>query len=316
MKSGLKYNKVISFKSLVKRIFYREIVINKANLFIIGAQKCGTSTLYDNLIKHKNIHGGRVKEKNFFSYEHHCQRNLDWYHNLFPKKSVIFYKSSKKHYFLDASPSYLSLKHAADKISKYNPEAKFIVMMRNPVDRAFSAWNMYRQMNLLKIDEKKVLFENHVNENVSKRDEQFVNLINLEKFPSFEEMVQGELSNISDYSDVPGILSRGIYHAQIEYYLSLFKPNQFFFICTEEFKHSKTQILSELMHFLELKNNLPKEKLTDTHIRNYEQKMSPETRSKLLKFYVPHNEKLYALLNKKYKWDEDICLSNTDVIIK
>jgi hypothetical protein len=64
----------------------------------------------------------------------------------------------KKNIFLDASPSYLSSKEAAYKILKYNPYAKLIVIMLNPVYRAFSALKIYRQMNILAENETDLLF--------------------------------------------------------------------------------------------------------------------------------------------------------------
>lgn len=289
-------------KKIVKIIIPKKSIVNKANLFIIGSQKCGTSTLYDNLIKYDSIHGGKIKEKNFFSHKAHWKEGILGYHDLFPKVSIL-YKLPKIHYFLDASPSYLSSKDAADKILKYNPEAKFIVMMRNPVDRAFSAWNMYRQMNLLGADEKKVLFEKHVKGSSVEREHLFLNLINLNEFPSFETMIQDELNNLPlDSWKFPGILSRGIYHDQLEYYLSLFKKNQFFFIFAEEFKVNKTVVLKDLMLFLNLKINISSENLNDTHVREYKHKMSAETRIRLLEFFQPHNEKLFNLINKSINW--------------
>lgn len=282
----------------------KKSIIKKANLFIIGAQKCGTSTLFDNLIKHDSIYGGEIKEKNFFSHESLFEKGVDWYHDLFPKVS-FFQKLPKINYFLDASPSYLSHKEAADKIYKYNPRAKFIVMMRNPVDRAFSAWNMYRQMNFLDDAEKKILFEMHVKGSSIDRENQFTNFINLNSYPSFDKMIQDELNYFSiDSSRFPGILSRGIYYNQIEYYMSLFDSSQFFFIFAEEFKVNKTLILAELMLFLNLQRGLSNYALTDTHVREYNHKMLPETRVKLLDFFSPYNEKLFALIGKKTNWSK------------
>lgn len=223
---------------------------------------------------------------------------------MYPKLS-IFDTLPKSSYFLDASPSYLSQNDAADRIYKYNPDAKFIVMMRNPVDRAFSAWNMYRQMNLLNDNEKIKLFNTHVKGSSVDREIKFMELINLEKFPTFEEMVQQELIDFStDSSKFPGILSRGIYFYQIEYYFKIFDYSQFFFIFAEEFKVNKTQILNDLMLFLSLDQGLQSEKLNDTHIREYNDKLVQETRDKLVTFYAPHNEKLFALINKKTNWSK------------
>ena len=292
-------------KLLLVKIIPRRKVVRKANLFIIGAQKCGTSTLFDNLVKYKNIYGGEIKEKNFFSHEDLYQKSSEWYHNLFPNVSVVFYKYYKKIYFLDSSPSYLSQKDAADKIFEYNTKAKFIVMMRNPVDRAFSAWNMYRQMNLLNEVDKKNIFNTNVKGSSKDIEKKFEALINLEKFPSFEEMVKEELIDFSNNpSKFPGILSKGIYFDQIEYYFNIFEPSQFFFIFSEEFKVNKTQILNDLMFFLHLDGDFQSKKLNDMHIREYKFKLEQETRDKLVAFFSPHNEKLFALINKKINWSK------------
>ncbi len=289
---------------LLQKAILKKKVIQKANLFIIGAQKCGTSTLFDNLVKHKNIFGGEIKEKNFFSHEGLFKNGLEYYHKMYPKLS-IFNTIPKISYFLDASPSYLSHKDAADKIFEYNPNAKFVVMMRNPVDRAFSAWNMYRQMNLLNNSNKKSLFNTHVKGSSKDRENKFKELIDLENFPSFDEMVQQELVDFSnDSSKFPGILSRGIYFDQIQYYFTLFDTSQFFFIFAEEFKVNKAQILNDLMTFLDLNQGLQSEKLNDTHIRGYNDKLPQETRDKLVAFFAPHNEKLFALINKKINWSK------------
>lgn len=299
MKSYLKKIKHLLEKNIPKRK-----VIQKANLFIIGAQKCGTTTLFDNLVKHKNIFGGNIKEKNFFSHEDFFKNGVDSYHNLYPKLS-IYNTLPKNSYFLDASPSYLAHKEVADRIYKYNPNAKFVVMMRNPVDRAFSAWNMYRQMNLLNDNEKIKLFNTHVKGSSKDRETKFRSLIHLEKFPTFEEMVQDELDDFStDSSKFPGILSRGIYFDQIEYYFKLFDPGQFYFIFAEEFKVNKAQILNDLLKFLKLDKGLQSKKLNDTHIREYNDKLVQETRDKLITFYAPLNEKLFVLINKKINWSK------------
>jgi hypothetical protein len=295
-------NLIKLIKRIIKKIIPEKRIIDKANLFIIGAQKCGTSTLYDNLMKYDGIYGGKIKEKNFFSHESIFKQGILWYHNLFPKVS-IFYKLPETRYFLDASPSYLAHKVSADKILKYNPNAKFIVMMRNPVDRAFSAWNMYRQMNLLGDKEKEILFEKHIKGSSVERETSFMNLINLKEFPSFESMIQEELNNFSiDSWKFPGILSRGIYYNQIEYYMSLFDSSQFFFIFAEDFKVNKSQILNELMVFLDLQFSISTETLKDTHVREYKHKMTPDTRTKLLDYFKPHNEKLFELINKNINW--------------
>ncbi|HRN40607.1 MAG TPA: sulfotransferase [Vicingus sp.] len=289
-------------RSIIKKCFIKTNLSAKVNLFIIGAQKCGTSTLFDNLIKHKKIIGG-VKEKNFFSHPYLFLKGLDWYYSLFHSKKIYFDILSKN-YYVDASPSYLPSKEVAKRIHSYNPNAKIIVMMRNPIDRAFSAWNMYKQMNLLSDDEKESLIRKFILGQTDEEKDKFVAMINLTVFPTFEEMVEQELHDIkNNIQPYPGILKRGIYHEQIEKYHALFSHNQFFYICSEEFKKNKTGILIELFDFLSLENVVSTEKLEDKHKREYQNKMSPEIRENLKIFYEPYNQKLFSLINKTYNWE-------------
>ncbi|MEY3079460.1 MAG: hypothetical protein RL086_613, partial [Bacteroidota bacterium] len=71
-------NLIKLIKRIIKKIIPQKRIIDKANLFIIGAQKCGTSTLYDNLMKYDGIYGGKIKEKNFFSHESIFKQGILW----------------------------------------------------------------------------------------------------------------------------------------------------------------------------------------------------------------------------------------------
>ncbi|WP_279401847.1 sulfotransferase [Piscibacillus salipiscarius] len=104
---------------------------------MIGAAKSGTTSLYEYLKQHPQIYFPERKEPHFFGNmkpggEH--VNNINEYLKMFedaPDNTVIG----------EASTSYLYSSDAANKIKKFNNNAKIIVMLRNPVDRAYS---MYR----------------------------------------------------------------------------------------------------------------------------------------------------------------------------
>ena len=114
--------------------------MEKVNLFLVGAPKAGTSTLYDVFSKVADITTPKVKESNFFfygdinSYTIRKINNLDDYH------ATYFFNLSR--YYLDATPSYLKSKRTCDAIHDYNPDAKIIIVLREGVSRAFSNWKM------------------------------------------------------------------------------------------------------------------------------------------------------------------------------
>ena len=107
-------------------------------LVIIGAQKAGTTTLHDVLAQHPQVVPPRVKEVSFFSREESYVRGMDFYKSFFPRKHLF-----SKAITFDASPMYLYNAQVAERIAKHLPRALCVVILRDPVERAYSAWNMY-----------------------------------------------------------------------------------------------------------------------------------------------------------------------------
>ena len=104
---------------------------------IIGSQKCGTSTLFDILNGHPKLIGCSEKEPDFFSDSPDWKSNLDDYEALFPA-------SSKDSLFFEGSTSYtfypFNNLDIWESIYKYNPNMKFIYLVRRPVDRIISSY--------------------------------------------------------------------------------------------------------------------------------------------------------------------------------
>ena len=106
------------------------------NFFIIGAPKCGTTALSQYLLTHPDIFFSTQKEPHYFSDDLQYKINnryadFDSYMNLFADR-----KREKR--VGEGSVLYLYSKCAIDNILNYNPEAKFIVLLRDPVEIAIS----------------------------------------------------------------------------------------------------------------------------------------------------------------------------------
>ena len=108
------------------------------SLVIIGAQKAGTTTLYDLLAQHPRIIQPRVKEVSFFCNEEAYARGMARYRSFFPRRPVL-----GRAITFDASPMYLYHPLCAERIARHLPEALCLVVLHDPVERAYSAWNMY-----------------------------------------------------------------------------------------------------------------------------------------------------------------------------
>jgi hypothetical protein len=103
---------------------------------IIGAQKCGTTTLFRILNDHPSINGCDQKEPHFFSTAKNWRNGLDQYHMLFKEKEgALYFEASTTYTFYP-----LRNLHIWDNIFDYNPNMKFIYIVRNPVDRIVSSY--------------------------------------------------------------------------------------------------------------------------------------------------------------------------------
>jgi hypothetical protein len=121
----------------------------KVSLFVVGAGKAGSTTMFDCLNRHPQLQGANPKEPMFFS--HHMEKGLDWYHSLFQKGDNI-------QYYFEASPQYTFIDELPDvshRIKEYNPQAKIIYIVREPIARIkshFAHWartkpKLYKNIN-------------------------------------------------------------------------------------------------------------------------------------------------------------------------
>ncbi len=107
----------------------------KVNLFVIGAPKCGTTSITNWISQHPNILLSSLKEPYYFDTDHpvsRIKRNKASYERLFKNAD------ENHRYLAEGSTRYLYSKVAVQNILAYNPEAKFVVCLRNPVDMAYS----------------------------------------------------------------------------------------------------------------------------------------------------------------------------------
>lgn len=124
-------------------IFTRKPKNPIVRFLICGTQKGGTSALDSYLRKHPAICMAREKEVHFFDNEElFAARRPDYsvYHSFFEPES-------DQRLAGEATPIYMYWEPAAKRIWEYNPGMKIIVILRNPIDRAYSHWNMERSRN-------------------------------------------------------------------------------------------------------------------------------------------------------------------------
>ncbi len=115
-----------------------EKTMNKVNFFIIGAPKCGTTSLVEYLKTHPDILFSMKKEPHYFATDLKDYKKWSDIKTFGDYLNLFCFKKGKMHG--EASTTYLFSKEAVKNILQYNPAAKIIVMLRNPVDM-IPAWH-------------------------------------------------------------------------------------------------------------------------------------------------------------------------------
>ncbi|MDD9946073.1 MAG: sulfotransferase domain-containing protein [Myxococcales bacterium] len=111
------------------------------DFIIIGAQKCGTTSAIANLTRHPMVETSvpqpppGATELHFFDV--HWNRGLAWYRAQFPEADGILGEKT---------PAYVFHPHALERMHRTLPDAKLILLLRNPTDRAYSQWTMLNRL--------------------------------------------------------------------------------------------------------------------------------------------------------------------------
>ena len=116
--------------------------MRKLNFFLIGAPKCGTTSLYNWLKTHPQIFLSAEKEPNYWNFDHQNRivKNFEEYESLFEE-------ATDEHLIVgECSTRYLVSEEAVSHILEYNPEAVFVVLLRNPIE-AVCSWHNHLIFN-------------------------------------------------------------------------------------------------------------------------------------------------------------------------
>ena len=246
-----------------------------ANLFCIGCPKSGTTTLFKILCQHSQIHTPKFKEPFFFNNSNY-HNGIDWYANT-------YYDDIKNEkWILDFTPSYLYSDEALFRINEYSKgkDLKFIVMLRNPVERAYSHYLHTLRDGLEDLD---------FNDAIQAESERLLN---------YENNLLSQLK----YS----YIYQSLYHKHLSKYFESFGRNNFFVINYDSQFLDKSEfklMISDLQNFLEIK-------IENLNIE-IKENFASESRSKILQTLVNSNglHKRLARLLFKSKLNRQILIN-------
>jgi len=242
--------------------------MNLPDFILIGETKSGSTSLFNYLIQHPNIKDtfgngdkvdGSYATKEIRYFDRYYDRGLEWYKSCFPET---------KHGELtgEATPMYMYRSMVPFRIKKEVPNAKFLVILRNPVDRLYSNFQHY-----------------------------FKWVPNFStQYPSFEKYLQS--CNDRDYF----MIDKGLYYHALIKWFKFFPRDQFYIQTTENLHASPQAVFSELLQFLGLEDL----ELTSFKVfrENKYEDMKLETRIMLEEFYRPYNKELNDFLKIDLNW--------------
>ena len=112
------------------------------DFIIIGSMKCGTTSLYYNICEHPSVLPAAYDEIGFFDSNYHL--GINWYRSMFPTKRKMEQVKEKTGFAItgEDTPFYIWDPLVAERILKILPNVKLIVLIRNPVDRAYSNYHL------------------------------------------------------------------------------------------------------------------------------------------------------------------------------
>jgi hypothetical protein len=261
---------------------------------IIGAAKAGTTSLFGKLSEHPFVVPASVKEVHYFDY--HYYRGEDWYRRHFPtsmQRAAFAAEHGMPFMTGEASPSYIAHDFAPLRIAGRIPDVKIVVSLRNPVDRAYSQFQMRRR------DGDEPL-------------ESFAEAVAAEGGRLAGELARAKADRryisqaLADWS----YLKRGRYAEQLERWFALFAREQLHVLTLEDLSSDPQGTLDGVHEFLGLPIHHYERFERLNWIRGSMQQstaaydpIETETRAQLTEYFRPHNERLYELLDRDFGWE-------------
>ncbi|MEM7085938.1 MAG: sulfotransferase domain-containing protein [Bacteroidota bacterium] len=198
------------------------------DFFVVGVARGGTTSLYNYLLQHPEVFLPSVKECNYFSKVASLDKEVylepepgkEYHMKIIQSERIyngLFFGAKANQKKGEVSPSYMWDKLTAQRIYDYNKEAKLIVTLRNPIERAYSHYLMHYHTGY-------------------------------DKSSSFEESLSSEKNSIWGGGNM--YLEMGLYYSQLKAYFDVFSRNRIKVIITEDWTQDSAQSMNDIFNFL------------------------------------------------------------------
>lgn len=198
------------------------------DVIVIGAGKCGTTSLHHYLGLHPQIGMSAFKEPDFFVLERNWSRGVDWYRSQFQGAALVHGEVSPKY------TAYPELQGVPERLHQVVPNAKLIYIMRDPIARLVSHY-----MHRVSLRAESRTFEDVVAATPL-----------VPCGPAARDPLQVRPEGFVERLRVVPYRSIGLYHMQIERYLQFFPLSSILFVTTEELQREPRQTMQTIFRFL------------------------------------------------------------------
>jgi hypothetical protein len=246
----------------------------KANLFIVGACKAGTSFLHNYLGNQDEVCPSKPKEPYFFELEKDKRDEVKYMNKYFSHRK-------NESFLLDGRHRNMFFKWIPELIYNYNKESKIIFILRDPVDRAFSHWWMWYSRGIIKSNFRKAIQKEKLRLKEFKLSD-----LTPENYKFYID------NNVPDsriaYADFETILESGLYFEQIQEFKKYFKKENILILDFDTLKN-ESELNAKLESFLQIE------------IKTLEPETKKMNKAKEFKKIIPGSSALSFLIPKKLK---------------
>jgi hypothetical protein len=246
------------------------------DFIMIGGMKCGTTSLFQYLQGHPGVAEVYVEEVHFFDLNYH--RGLSWYRAHFPVREG----GGDGPLCGDDSPYYIFHPLAAQRIRRDLPNVPLIVLLRDPVDRAYSHYHHERRRGREDLG-----FHEALEAEEGRLAGEEGRMVEDPSYASFEHQRHS-------------YVSRGMYAEQLRRWFDLFPRDQFLVLQSEAMFRDPQPTFDRVLGFL----GLPPMRLEDRRVHNPGSyaPMDEGVRERLSQRFRPHNEELFELIGERFDW--------------
>jgi hypothetical protein len=242
---------------------------------IVGAQKAGTTQLYSYLTKHPRCLGAAEKEVNYFSK--HAERSVAWYRSRFPWRRRVWRKQAQ---VMEASPSYMATPSALRKMGQVLPSARIIVLLRDPVSRAFSHYQHWKTRHM-----ESRSFAGAVEEEIRANE-----------FPA-----QWGVALDEKCPRMWGYVARGYYALQMELLYKVYRRNRVLVIDSANLFDDTSKVCNRVFSYLGIEDfDVEPGKVYNRGY--YKEKIDPAVAARLREHYRPYDAMLAEILGQPFGW--------------